>query len=247
MEEPERTTTRRAFRWSGEAREVVRVYLSEAERPGQAAQPRLKGLITRLVQVSGNPRDACRRFARQAGIGEKQAYRPWTRGEQQKLLDLIAIHPVHEVTLMLRRSPASVRSMLERLGATAKMGQDWFTKYTLAEALHVRAEDVQKWIDRGWLQCRTVQTGRLTRQIIEADDFCAFCKQHRSEILGRRLNADRLSFVQTFVFPPSHMKLLPVRESKKERAAYEEQMKKEVGMSEDNADGEKDDDWGISA
>jgi hypothetical protein len=47
--------------------------------------------------------------------------------------------------------------MLQRLGATAKMGQDWFTKYTLAEALHIRAENAQKWIDRGWLQCRTVQ------------------------------------------------------------------------------------------
>ena len=80
-------------------------------------------------------------FRTPGGHRREQAYRPWTRGEQQKLLDLIAIHPVHEVTLMLRRSPASVRSMLERLGATAKMGQDWFTKYTLAEALHVRAED----------------------------------------------------------------------------------------------------------
>ncbi len=207
----------------------------------------LKWLVGRLVQVSGNPRDACWRFARQAGIATKQAYRPWTRKEQQKLLDLIAIHPVHEVTLMLRRSPASVRSMLERLGATAKMGQDWSTKYTLAEALHVRAEDVQKWIDRGWLQCRTVQTGRLTRQIIEADDFCAFCKQHRSEILGRRLNADRLSFVQTFVFPPSHMELLPVRESKKERAAYEEQMKRESTISPGIADADDHDDWDISA
>ena len=222
------------------------MYLSEIHER-QSVQSDLKALITRLVQVSGNPRDACWRFARQAGIASKQAYRPWTRKEQQKLLDLIAIHPVHEVTLLLRRSSASVRSMLQRLEATAKMGQDWFTKYTLAEALHVRADDVQKWIDCGWLICRTVQTGRLTKQIIEADDFCTFCKEHRSEILGRRLNADRLSFVQTFVFPPSHMELLPVRESKKERAAYEEQMKKEVGMLEDNGDGEKDDDWGVSA
>jgi hypothetical protein len=247
MKEPECATTRRAFRWPKEARDLVRGYLSEATAAKQGAQPSLRALITSLVQVSGNPRDACSRFARNAGIAERQAYRPWTRKEQQKLLDLIAIQPVHEVTLMLRRSPASVRSMLRRLGATAKMGQDWFTKYTLAEALHVRAEDVQRWIDRGWLPCRTVQTGRLTRQIIEADDFCAFCKQHRSEILGRRLNSDRLSFVQTFVFPPSHMELLPVRESKKERAAYEEQMKKEAATSEDNGDGDEEGDWGLSA
>src|SRR5882724_2731245 len=244
MQRPECATTRCAFRWPGEAREIIRAYLSEIHEV-QSVPSDLKALITRLVQVSGNPRDACWRFARQAGIASKQAYRPWTRKEQQKLLDLILIHPVHEVTLLLRRSSASVRSMLQRLEATAKMGQDWFTKYTLAEALHVRADDVQKWIDCGWLTCRTVQTGRLTKQVIEADDFCTFCKAHRSEILGRRLNADRLSFVQTFVFPPSHMELLPVRESKKERAAYEEQMKKEAGSARETDP--EDGDWGVSA
>jgi hypothetical protein len=45
--------------------------------------------------------------------------------------------------------------------------------------------------------------------------------------VGHRLNSDRLNFVQTFVFPPSHMELLPVREAKKEQAEYEAQMTKE--------------------
>ncbi len=52
--------------------------------------------------------------------------------------------------------PTSVRTMLHRLGASARMGQDWFTKHTLAEALHVRADEVQKWIDDGLLRCRIV-------------------------------------------------------------------------------------------
>jgi hypothetical protein len=95
------------------------------------------------------------------------------------------------------------------------MGEDWFTKHALAEALHVRSEQVQQWIDRGWLKSRVVPTGGLKREVIDADDFCQFCKQHRSEIVGRRLNIERLSFVQTFVFPPSHMELLAVREAKK--------------------------------
>jgi hypothetical protein len=240
-----RDRTRRVFRWPAEARQIVRAYLSDRHGDGDGTPIGLKALIKKLVEVSGNPRDACWRFARQLGIGSKQTYRPWTRREQQKLLDLIAVHPFHEVTLILRRSPASVRSMLQRLGANARMGQDWFTKYTLAEALHVRAEDVQRWIDRGWLKTRSVPTGRLTREIIEAGDFCAFCKEHRAEILGRRLNSDRLSFVQTFVFPPSHMELLPVRESKKERAAYDEQMKKESKFHMTDQEGE--DDWDVSA
>lgn len=113
------------------------------------------------------------------------------------------------------------------------MGQDWFTKHSLAEALHVRAEEVQKWIDRGLLRIRMVETSGLHRQIIAAEDFCDFCKQHRSEIVGRRLNRDRLSFVQTFVFPPSHTELLPVREAKKEQAEYDRQTQRAAGWDED--------------
>jgi hypothetical protein len=170
---------------------------------------------------------------RQSGVTSKRSYRPWTEAEQQKLLDLIASHSLEEATVLLRRSPTSVRAMLHGLGANARMGQDWFTKHTLAEALHVRAEEVQRWIDRGLLRSRTVETSGLQRQIIDAEDFCDFCKRHRREIVGHRLNADRLSFVQTFVFPPSHMELLPVREAKKEQAAYEEQMKKKPGREDD--------------
>jgi hypothetical protein len=116
------------------------------------------------------------------------------------------------------------------------MGEDWFTKHTLAEALHIRSEEVQKWVDRGWLRSRVVPTNGLKREIIEADDFCQFCKKHRSEIVGRRLNPERLSFVQTFVFPPSHMELLAVREAKKEQAAYDQQLREETGASSEEND-----------
>jgi len=239
MGELNQLTSRRTFRWPGTAREMVRTYLNTASfqfsgKDEHGAQIGLKALITRIAAVSGNPRGACWRFVRQSGVTAKRHYRPWTKTEQQKLLDLIASHTLQEVTVLLRRSPTSVRSMLHRLGASARMGQDWFTKHTLAEALHVRAEEVQKWIDRGLLRSRIVETSGLQRQIIDAEDFCDFCKRHRGEIVGRRLNTERLSFVQTFVFPPSHMELLPVREAKKEQAAYDEQMKKEAGWEADD-------------
>ena len=204
----------------------MRAYLSGIE--AQGGHTGLKALITRIAAVSGNPRGACWRFVRQSGLTAKRAYRPWTPMEQQKLLDQIASYSLQEITRLLRRSPTSVRSMLHRLGATARMGQDWFTKYTLAEALHIRADEVQKWIDRGWLKSRVVGTNGFKREIIDAEDFCQFCKQHRAQIVGRRLNSDRLTFVQTFVFPPSHMELLPVREAKKEQDAYEAHMRKDA-------------------
>jgi len=241
MGELNQRARRRTFRWSGAAREMVRTYLNTApsEFSGKiehGAQIGLKALITRIAAVSGNPRGACWRFVRQSGVTSKRSYRQWTKTEQQKLLDLMASHSLREVAMLLRRSPTSARAMLHRLGASARMGQDWFTKHALAEALHVRAEEVQKWIDRGLLRSRVVETSGLQRQIIDADDFCDFCKRHRKEILGRRLNADRLSFVQAFVFPPSHMELLPVREAKKEQAAYDEQRKKEASWDADVED-----------
>jgi hypothetical protein len=233
--------SRRTFRWPGTARELVRAYLKST--PSQASgggdvdvQIKLKALVTKIVALSGNPRGACWRFTRQLGVTSKRSYRQWTKAEQQKLLDLIASYSLDEVASLLRRSRTSVRSMLHRLGASARMGQDWFTKHALAEALHIRAEEVQRWIDRGLLKCRMIETNGFQRQVIDAADFCDFCKQHRREIVGNRLNADRLSFVQTFVFPPSHTELLPVRGAKKEQAAYDEQMKKETGWEMDGED-----------
>lgn len=222
--------SRRTFRWPGRARELVRAYLKSApsrtsEEVGVDAHMRLKALITNIAAVSGNPRGACWRFARQFGVTSKRSYRPWTEAEHQKLLDLIASRSLDEVATLLRRSPTSIRSMLHRLGANARMGEDWFTKHNLAAALHIRPEEVQKWIDQGLLKCRTVDVRGLKRQIIDAGDFCDFCKRHQRVIVGHRLNAERLNFVQTFVFPPSHVELLPVREAKKEQAAYDEQMK----------------------
>ena len=238
METPNRPVRRRTLRWPGAARELVRTHL-RSRKPtdsGPEAQAGLKALITQLAAISGNPRGACWRFARQLGVKSKRSYRPWTRSEQQRLLDLIASHSLKEVTLQLRRSSTSVRSMLHRLGANARMGQDWFTKHALAEALHIRADDVQRWIDRGWLKSRVVGSDGVTRQLIDADDFCEFCKQHAKEVIGNRLNIGRLDFLQNFVFPPSHAELLPVRSAKKEQEAYEEQVKKEATGEVDDED-----------
>jgi hypothetical protein len=205
MEELNRELVRRTFRWPGAARELVRAYLGSAESRdhGSGGHVALKALISRVAAVSGNPRSACWRFVRQSGAKAKRSYRPWTEAEQQKLLVLIGSHSLDEATLLMRRSPTSVRSMLHRLGASARMGQDSFSKHALAAALHVRADVIQKWIDQGWLKCRTAGSDGLERQMIDADDFCEFRKQHRKEILGNRLNADRLEFVRTFVFPPN--------------------------------------------
>jgi hypothetical protein len=234
--------TRRTFRWPGEARELVRVHL-EGQRIGRReidSDNKLRELVSKLEEASGNPRDACWRFARHSGIVGKREYHAWPEGTRQKLLDLIGVQPLRETAFSIRRSPASVRSMLYRLGASAKMGRDWFTKSVLADALHIRVGEVERWIKLGWLKSRLIHAGALKREIIDADDFSDFCKRHTREVVGRRLNSDRLAFVRTFVFPPSHADLLSVRESKKERAAYHEQKGNEAGVAGDQNEGDED-------
>jgi hypothetical protein len=202
------------YRWPKEARDLVKVFLANqnVESRPRLAPNKFRDLVTRLHELTGHPRRACLYFARRLGVKNKQQYSEWTTVEQQKLLDLIALHPLFEVAKLMRRSPGSIRGMLYNLDASAQMGREWFTAYTLATALHIRVEEVQKWIARGWLKSRIVETGKLKKHIIDPDDFARFCKVHRKEIVGRRLNIERLDFVYEFVFPPSHVELLPARE-----------------------------------
>ena len=121
----------------------------------------------------------------------------------------------------MRRSRSSIWHMLSRLDANTKMGEGGFTKYTLAVALNVGVQRIEDWIARGWLNGREIESGQARRTIILAEDFCDFCRKHTKDVIGNRLSKERLDFVCHFVFPPSHAELLPVRESKEERNAYD--------------------------
>ena len=122
MDEEPTGKRRRNFRWPKEARQLVRIHLHarRAQPHGQILATQLRVLVTKLVEVSGNPRDACWRFLRQSGIVSKQAYVQWPERAQQRLLELIAVQPLPEVAIAMRRSPGSIRSMLYRLGASAR-------------------------------------------------------------------------------------------------------------------------------
>ena len=183
------------------------------------------------------------------GVKSKRPQRFWTAAEQQRLLKLLDLHPISEIAKLLRRSQSSIWHMLQRLGASAQMGKDSFTRYTLATALHVRPETIDVWIARGWLKTRELETARGKRAIIDAADFCEFCREHTKDVVGNRLTRERLDFVYRFAFPPSHSGLLPVRDSKKEREAFEEQAREmHVDKKAVVADiGDGDDELGLTA
>jgi hypothetical protein len=86
-----------------------------------------------------------------------------------------------------------------RLGIGGRTGREWFTKYSLSRALHTRPEEIQKWIDCGWLKSRSLPSAGMRAKIIYADDFCQFVKEHGHAAVSRRLTYDALWFVQNLV------------------------------------------------
>ncbi|HKD78903.1 MAG TPA: hypothetical protein VKH81_04370 [Candidatus Angelobacter sp.] len=232
---------RHSYRWPKEARDLTRTNL-------HASGPALTRLIDQLVRLTAYPRWACLRFARRMGIHSKKQLRAWTTQEQQRLLKLIDLQPVKEIAKLLRRSESSIWHMLYRMGASAQMGKDSFTKYTLATALHVRPEKIEEWISLGWLEVREIPTGAGKRTIIDGEAFCEFCRKHTKDVVGNRLNKERIEFVYHYAFPVNHSELLPVRASKKERNAYlaqveqQDQENSSLGQRRKQPQGHPDDD-----
>ena len=201
---------------------MVRNYQENIGRSSEPNENDKDALLAKLTEISGNPRAACLRFLRHLGLAQKRSYREWTKPEQQRLLDLITSIPVEEAANILHRSSGSVRSMLHRLGIGGRTGRDWFTKCSLSRALHTRPDEIQRWIDVGWLRSRTLTTAGVQAHIIYADDFCEFVKRHGRDVVGRRLSYDALWFVRNYVFPPSHAELLSVRGTYKKHDAGDE-------------------------
>ena len=183
-------------------------------------------LVERIAEISGNPHDACYRFAQGLGL-RKRDYRNWSAKDDQTLRIYIETsEPLRIIAAKMRRSRSSVGRRMRYLGVSAKLCRDSFGKYKLAELLHVRPGVLQRWIDTGLLPARIDGTELRRRYTILAEDFRAFCEQHPNALLQGHVRKDRLEFLFKFVFPRSHADLLPVRDAKKERAAYQAQMER---------------------
>lgn len=100
--------------------------------------------------------------------------------------------------------------------------------------LHIRKEQVDKWIKKGWLHATMVQGNKIKRTMIKPLDLDRFCREHREEIIGNRLHMERLNFLCEFLYPPDHNRLLGVRQSKKERDEI-----KNSGKDQPEQDGEE--------
>src|ERR1700739_2049944 len=101
MGEADAVYKRRVFRWSKEATELVREYKQRTKNSQEPNDIVRRRLVSKLAEISGNPRDACLRFLHNVGVNQRRAYREWTKPEQQRLLDLISSLPVEEAAKIL--------------------------------------------------------------------------------------------------------------------------------------------------
>ena len=187
----------------------------------------MQKVITQLVEETGNPRDACLRFARQLGMKAKRPYRRWSQKEREELENKIEQHNVRKLALQLRRTPGQLYAMMHRMGISSKTS-DRLSMYALARLLHKRPSILRGWILRRELEAENEGTEKVPRYMISQESLRRFCQKHRELIDASRVDPERLKFIFEYIFPRSHQDLLSVRESKKEREAFREQVGEEL-------------------
>lgn len=78
MGEDEGVRKRRVFQWSTQARDLAREYKQRMIAGKHLGPADRSVLVGRLVEISGNPREACLRFLPRSGLEQKRPYREWT-------------------------------------------------------------------------------------------------------------------------------------------------------------------------
>lgn len=216
MDEPKKRRKPRTFKWSRTARQTILANLN-------ASGAELRRLITEISQQTGNPRDACLRFARQLGLKAKQHYRRWSKQDIQKMENDLEVHKVRRVAVGLGRTRNQVYGMMHRLGISGKEKfTDRISLYAVARGIRKHPRVVRQWVQMKALHAQNEGTEAVPRWMISQEDLQRFEKKHHKLIKASHVDRQRLKFMCEYVFPSRDD--MGTRESKKERAAYEEQM-----------------------
>jgi hypothetical protein len=180
-------------------------------------------LCSELEAVSGNDRNACWRFLKKHGIERPGAGSRRVFSDQvvEAMTEYVSEHGVQAACQRFRCDAKSVYNLLHRSGFTHR-ARDSFSLREVCQLLRVRHSKVKQWLERGWLEPHKEisPTGRL-HYIIDHTSLQRFCRERRDLLITRRWPAQRLAFLEEYVFAPKHADLLRTRESKREQEAYE--------------------------
>ena len=211
---------------------------------------KLEQLVVRLQRHTGQTKEACWRFIIRHGLKGSVEHRRWTPEEIDEAREELAKHSVEEVARKLKRTPKALRCALQRNDLRVRdIRCDCFSVEALAGILHVRKDEILRWIKEGWLPASTRMHGRRPTYSVTPDAFSHLYKKHLHDLLATR-RLPSLSLFEAFhqyCYMPKHTigeQLLDVRRDKRGRAAYDaidsdDQSEEEDDDNADDFDGEE--------
>jgi hypothetical protein len=119
--------------------------------------------------------------------------RPWTRPEEESLVDAASTQTILEIAAALGRSEASVRLKLKSLGYNLS-DLSGFKVKDLAALLGVTIRQVRRWRQKGYLRGLN---GRITEE-----SFSKFCRAHADKIPYSALAWDAKVWLRGFGYRP---------------------------------------------
>src|ERR1700722_6304955 len=145
---------------------------------------KLYQLVRRLQRMTGYSRESCWRFIIQHGLKGRVEHRRWTEQEIDEAREELAKHSVEEVARKLKRTPKALRCALQRNDLRVRdIRCDCFSVETIARLLHVRKDEVLRWITEGWLPATTRTRGTKKTYSITPDAFAHLYKKHLHDLL----------------------------------------------------------------
>lgn len=200
--------------------------LALAEQARVLSGIKLAQLVRRLQRQTGRRHEECWRFIIKYGIKAETDNRRWHPEELDEARELLTRYPVEEVAKRLNRSPNALRSALHRRQLSVReIRCDCFSLEALAQAVHVRPQEVLHWIEQGWLQATVTKQGDRNSYRITPEALAALYKHHLHDLLKRRIpNLTLFEAYVQYCFSPKHTtgeQLLEVRRDKRERAAFD--------------------------
>ncbi len=183
-------------------------------------------LVRRLQRHTGCSREACWRFIIRHGLNARAEHRRWTDEEIEQAREDLTKYSVEEVARKLKRTPKALRCALQRNDLSVRdVRCDCFSVDALARLLHVRKQEVLRWINEKWLPATIRGEGRQRSYSITPEGFAHLYKKHLHDLLATR-RMSNLSLFEAFFqycYAPKHTvgeQLLDVRRDKRERKAY---------------------------
>lgn len=243
----------------GPAKSTAKVYpgwgaeaLALAQQARSTSGDKLEPLVRRLQRNTGHSKEACWRFIIRHGLKGSDEHRRWTAEEVETAREELTKHSVEEVARKLKRTPKALRCALQRNDLKVRdIRCDCFSVETIARLLHVRKDEVLRWITEGWLPATTRTRGTKKTYSITPDAFAHLYKKHLHDLLATR-RISNLSLFEAFyqyLYMPKHTvgeQLLDVRRDKRERAAYDTAAREGETIQEDDDDDDFEAEQGVA-